>query len=130
MFYLRAFIRLGALPVDNLALIEAQQSTGATNGDGVFVTSTGLTLFSQFSEKSRDANFVPTVDAWTCVVWNVVRATDSSGSLTLAGDATDAIDERADRRQPRRSTSWASGSSSPTRPTRRPSRRSTRGSTT
>jgi hypothetical protein len=90
-FYVRAFIRLSALPADNLGLIEAQQSTGDPSADGLFVTSAGLTLFSQFSEKSRDANFIPADNAWTCAVWSVVRATDTSGSLGLSGDATDTI---------------------------------------
>lgn len=90
-FYVRAFIRLSALPANNLGLIEAQQSTGDPSGDGLFVTSAGLTLYSQFSEKSHDANFIPADDAWTCTVWTVVRATDNSGSLDLGGDATDTI---------------------------------------
>ncbi len=90
-FYVRAFIRLSVLPADNLGLIEAQQNTNDPFGDGLFATSAGLTLYSQFSEQSRDANFIPADNAWTCTVWSVVRATDNSGSLGLGGDATDTI---------------------------------------
>jgi hypothetical protein len=87
----RAFIRLSTLPANNLGLIEAQQNTNNPFGDGLFATSAGLTLYSQFSEKSRDANFIPAADAWTCTVWSVVRATDGTGSLGLGGDASATI---------------------------------------
>jgi hypothetical protein len=91
-FDVRAFIRMSAVPVDNLGLIEAQQNDGTPDGDGVFATSSGLTVFSQFSNKSRDANFTPADDAWTCVVWTVVRASDGTGSLALGGDGSATLD--------------------------------------
>jgi hypothetical protein len=91
-FYVRAFVRMSAIPDDNLGLIEANQSNMAPEGDGVFATSSGLTVFSQFANKSRDANFTPVDGAWTCLVWTVVRATDGTGSLALGGDATAALD--------------------------------------
>ncbi|HEY3807226.1 MAG TPA: hypothetical protein VGL61_31710 [Kofleriaceae bacterium] len=87
-FYVRAFARMSAIPDDNLGLIETDQTSGMPDGDGVFATSSGLTVFSQFSEKSRDAGFTPMDGAWTCLVWTVVRATDATGSLVLDGDAT------------------------------------------
>lgn len=86
MFYVRAFVRTGALPANNLGVIEADQATAAPDGDGVFITSTGFTLFSQFSEQSMDSMYEPMVDAWTCAVWQVALATGSTGSEQLGGD--------------------------------------------
>lgn len=86
--YVRAFARMSAIPDDHLGLIETDQTTAMPDGDGVFATSSGLTVFSQFSEASMDTGFTPMDGAWTCLVWTVVRATDATGSLALDGDAT------------------------------------------
>ena len=85
-FYVRAFLRIAATPVDNVGMLVANQTTAMPSCDGLFLTSTGFTVFSQFSEKSMDTGFAPATDTWFCAVWNVVRATGPTGMESITGD--------------------------------------------
>jgi hypothetical protein len=91
--YIRAFVRLGSIPVDHMGVIEVSQTaTGAPNTDGVFETATGLVVYSQFTETSYETMFQPALDAWTCLVFEIIRAADSTGKLTLTGDDSGELD--------------------------------------
>ncbi|MEO8844511.1 MAG: hypothetical protein ABI704_23205 [Kofleriaceae bacterium] len=84
-FYVRTYVRLGALPLDNMRLIKAAQISGAPREDGVYINPGEMTVFSQFSGASQSTNENPPTDTWFCVLWTVHRST-TSGSLALAGD--------------------------------------------
>ncbi len=91
--YIRAFVRLGSIPVDHMGVIEVSQtSTAAPNTDGVFETATGLVVYSQFTNTSADTMFQPTLDAWTCLVFEIIRASDDTGTLALTGDGSGELD--------------------------------------
>jgi hypothetical protein len=91
--YIRAFVRLGSTPVDHMGVIEVSQtSTAAPDTDGVFETATGLVVYSQFTNTSADTMFQPTLDAWTCLVFEIFRASDDTGKLALTGDGSGALD--------------------------------------
>lgn len=85
-FYVRAYVRLGALPLDNMWLINAAQVSGAPREDGVYVNPGEMTVFSQFSQDSQATNENPPTNTWFCVLWTVHRSTTNAGSLALAGD--------------------------------------------
>jgi hypothetical protein len=91
--YIRAFVRFGSVPVDHMGVIEALQgSAGDQNTDGVFETATGLVVYSQFTDTSNETMYQPTLDAWTCLAFEIVRATDDTGTLALTGDETAELD--------------------------------------
>ncbi len=86
-FYVRAYVLLGSLPLDNMEIISAeQQNTGNPNEDGLFVDPGDLAIYSQFSDREADTSAPPPTGSWLCLVWSVTRATDTSGSMTLGGD--------------------------------------------
>jgi hypothetical protein len=85
--YIRAFVRFGSIPVDHMGVIEVSQTSApAPNTDGVFETATGLVVYSQFTNTSDDTMLQPTLDAWTCLVFEIIRASDNTGKLALTGD--------------------------------------------
>ena len=84
-FYVRAYVRLSAQPLDNMRVINATQVSAAPNEDGVYVNPGEMTVFSQFSEKTQSTNESPPTNTWFCVLWTVHRST-TDGSLALAGD--------------------------------------------
>jgi hypothetical protein len=85
-FYVRAYVRLSAQPLNHMRVINAAQMSTAPNEDGVFVNPGEMTVFSQFSELTQSTNESPPTNSWFCVLWTVHRSTTNGGSLTLAGD--------------------------------------------
>lgn len=55
-------------------------------GDFLFVRSTQLEIYSQFSEQTAGTGVVPPTGTWFCALWTVTRATGATGSIALAGD--------------------------------------------
>ena len=95
--YVRAFVRFAAVPVDHVGVIEAEQASGPDPmTDGVFDTTTGLVVYSQFTDTSDETMLQPTLDAWTCLVFEIVRANDNTGKLVLTGDYTGELDTITD----------------------------------
>jgi hypothetical protein len=91
--YIRAFVRFAAVPVNHMGVIEAAQATGTDPmTDGVFETNDGLVVYSQFTDTSDETMLQPTLDAWTCLVFEIVRASDSTGELALTGDFSGELD--------------------------------------
>ncbi len=87
-FYVRAWVRLGALPAgtNHMELVTAAQTGGTVYGDSLFVEPTGLSIYTQFSNSSYIESTPPPLGSWFCALWTVQRATTATGSITLAGD--------------------------------------------
>ena len=85
-FYVRAWVRLAEMPVNNMDLIVAEQSNGSPEGDSLTVRPTDLAIYSQFADVAHDNMAMPPLDTWFCVLWTVARSTTSTGSIALAGD--------------------------------------------
>ncbi|MGE5185283.1 MAG: hypothetical protein ACM31C_24610 [Acidobacteriota bacterium] len=87
-FYVRAWIRLGALPAgtNHMELVTAAQTGGTVYGDSLFVEPTGLSIYTQFSNTSYVESTAPPIGSWFCALWTLQRATTATGSITLAGD--------------------------------------------
>lgn len=86
-FWVRAWFWLSALPAgqNGLELITAERPGSA--GDYLFVRSNRTSVYSQFADNSQSsATTIPT-GTWFCAIWQVVRSTSATGSLTLSGDA-------------------------------------------
>lgn len=83
--YVRAWIRLGNLPLNNMELVIVEQAAG-TNEDALFVVPGALSVYSQFDEANEETTAPPATGAWFCALWTVTRATTATGSLALAGD--------------------------------------------
>ena len=94
-------MRFAAVPVNHVGVIEAEQSTGPDPmTDGVFDTTTGLVVYSQFTDTSDETMLQPTLDAWACLVFEVVRASDNTGKLVLTGDYAGELDTITDGTPP------------------------------
>ncbi len=87
-FYVRAWVRLGALPAgtNHMELITAAQTGGTIYGDSLFVEPTGLSIYTQFSNSSYGETTAPPLATWFCALLTVQRATTNTGSITLGGD--------------------------------------------
>lgn len=87
-FYVRAYVRLAALPAGNngMELLVAAQTVGMIYGDYLFVKNGHFDIYTQFSGNSTSETTSPQLDTWTCVLWSVTRATTTTGSITLGGD--------------------------------------------
>jgi hypothetical protein len=82
--HVRAWIRLSALPLDNMELITAAQPSA--NEDALFVVPGALAVYAQWNDVSVDNGTPPPTGTWMCVLWTVTRATTNTGILSLAGD--------------------------------------------
>jgi hypothetical protein len=92
--WIRMYARVGAIPVNHLGIIEAiQGSDDNPDTDGLFLTNAGIVVYSQFTNTSDVTMSLPTIDAWTCYVFEIVRADDSTGSLALTGDFSAELDD-------------------------------------
>jgi hypothetical protein len=85
-FYVRAWVRLSRLPINNMGLVEAQPISGVPNEDGLFVEPGALAVYTQYTGQSTTTTMPPPVGAWFCVLWTVTRSLGNTGSLTLAGE--------------------------------------------
>jgi hypothetical protein len=90
--WIRAWIRLGALPAGNnhMELICTEQSSSPFYGDCVFVYSDATALYTQFSGMSMQGD-PPPVLPWFCYVWQIERST-TSGDMHLTSDVVPSID--------------------------------------
>lgn len=84
--YVRAWVRLGVVPVNNMGLISTQQSGSTPQEVAMFVLPDSLGVYSQFVDSSRHNNTVPPTNTWFCAIWRIVRATNGTGALYLTGD--------------------------------------------
>jgi hypothetical protein len=98
---LRVFARFGSLPVNHMGLVGAAQVSDDPFADGVYETSGGLTVYSEFSNTSVESMVQPTPGDWTCVTFGIVRADDATGSLILGGDGSAELDDVATDGVPR-----------------------------
>lgn len=90
MLYVRVWIQLDEMPANNMALIGAVQTVGIQEQIGVFIVPTGMTVYSQFEERSRETPGPPPLSQWLCLQWTITRSL-TDGSLVLAGDAGGAM---------------------------------------
>ena len=86
VLFVRAWVRLGAIPLNNMGLIAGVQMIGGGNEVAVFVLPDALGVYTQFVEQTRHNNTIPPTNTWFCIVWQVARATTSNGALYLSGD--------------------------------------------
>jgi hypothetical protein len=84
-FYVRAWFRLGALPLNNMEMIAATQTVPLPDEVGLFVVPE-LAVYSQFSNTSTNTATRPPIGTWICALWTVTRATTPTGRISLAGD--------------------------------------------
>jgi len=88
--WIRAWVRLSALPVTTNALeIIAVEQTGAL-GDGIFVRSDDTEVYHQYDAMQSAAGTPPPVNTWFCLVWHLTLAM-SSGSSTVTSDVLPAF---------------------------------------
>ncbi len=85
-FYVRAYVLIEAVPANNLDFIDAQQSTGSPLEDGLFLEPTGVAVYSQFANDVADTATPPVTGTWSCLMWQVTRATIGTGLEVLSGD--------------------------------------------
>jgi hypothetical protein len=86
MFYVRAWVRLGSMPLVNMGLIFVEQSGTPDNEDAVTLRPNDLAVYSQFSNSSKGNNTTPPLNTWFCVLFTVKRTTNATGSIVLGGD--------------------------------------------
>jgi hypothetical protein len=86
-FYVRAWVRMGSLPAagNGMELITAEQ-TGGANEDAVFVHTTTLDLYEQWTDGGQATLAPAPTNTWFCVLWTVTRDTGANGSQALGGD--------------------------------------------
>jgi hypothetical protein len=84
--YVRAWVRLGSMPLNNMGLLVVEQNGSPDNGDDLTVRPTDLAVYSQFANLSRGNATTPPLNTWFCVLWTVTRATTATGSVVLGGD--------------------------------------------
>jgi len=86
-FYVRAWVRLGSLPAagNGMELMTAEQ-TGGANEDAVFVHTTTLDLYEQWTDSGQATTSPAPTGTWFCILWSVTRNTAATGSQTLDGD--------------------------------------------
>lgn len=86
-FYVRAWLRFGGLPAstNGMELIAAYQTSGGSEGDYLFLHSTGLDIYDEFTAVDMATATAPPLDTWLCMLWTVHRD-PTAGSITLAGD--------------------------------------------
>jgi hypothetical protein len=87
-FYVRAWLRLGALPssTNGLELIAAYQTTGGNKGDYLFAHAGSLDIYDEFTAGFTSTPAAPPLDTWLCALWTVQRSTGAAGSIMLGGD--------------------------------------------
>jgi len=85
-FYVRAWVRISAMPVVNMSFIAVEQSGGPDNEDAFVLRPTDLAIYSQFANNSNGNGTRPPLDTWFCVLWTVHRDTGNAGSIMLGGD--------------------------------------------
>lgn len=86
--YIRVWMWLDALPVNNMVLVNAEE-TALAEGIGLFVRPDSLSIYSQFDGRSRITPSAPPLGAWTCLRWSFTRST-GAGSMVLDSDAGNA----------------------------------------
>jgi hypothetical protein len=84
--YVRAWVRLGSMPLNNMGFIAVEQMGTPDNEDSLTVRPTDLAVYSQFSQQSNGNHVAPPLNTWFCVLWTVTRSTGTTGSIMLAGD--------------------------------------------
>jgi hypothetical protein len=86
-FWIRAWVRLGALPVtgNSLELMSADQPSAPRFGDFVFVKRDETDVYSQFDDTVSAIPVPMPTDQWVCLVWHVGRSA-TTGTLDLSGD--------------------------------------------
>jgi hypothetical protein len=87
-FYVRAWVRFGALPTstNGMEVIAAYQTTGGSMGDYLFLHANSLNIYDEFTSGYASTTAPPALDTWLCLLWTVHRDTGATGSITLAGD--------------------------------------------
>jgi hypothetical protein len=84
--WMRGWFWLDALPAgDNGMELVTVERVGVA-GDFVFVRSNRTTVYSQFDGQVRSVDAPAPVGSWFCVVFEIVRSTTSTGSLSVTGD--------------------------------------------
>lgn len=87
MLYVRAFVQLDQMPVNNMGLVSAIQTEPFHTEVGVFVVPGAMTVYTQFEEISIETPGPPPLSTWLCLKWAIVRSQTTDGSLALTGDA-------------------------------------------
>lgn len=89
--WVRAWLRMSALPVSTnaLELLTIAQTSGL--GNFVFARSNEMELYVQYTTDSDEGGVPPPVNTWFCVVWHVVLAADNTGSLAFTSDVLPAM---------------------------------------
>jgi len=86
-FWVRGWFFLSALPAagNAMELVAAEELSGGL-GDYVVVRSTDTLLYTKFVAATKSAPAVIPSDTWFCIAFEVLRATNSTGSLALTSD--------------------------------------------
>lgn len=89
--WMRAWMRISALPAGTnaLELIALQQLSA--QGDYVFVHAADTRLYHQFDDKNASAGAAPPIDTWFCMVWHVTLATTATGTSDFTSDVIPAM---------------------------------------
>jgi hypothetical protein len=86
IIYVRAWVRLGSMPLNNMGLLAVEQMGTPDNEDALTLRPNDLAVYSQFSNVSMGNNTMPPLNTWFCVLWTVTRSTGTTGSIVLGGD--------------------------------------------
>lgn len=91
--WIRAWVRLASLPASTNAMeLISFVQTGAPNlGDEVFLRAADTQLYHQWNADSGSAGVAPPLNTWFCLVWKVVRATNTTGGSFLTSDVVPAV---------------------------------------
>lgn len=89
--WVRAWMRISALPAGTnaLELLALQQLSG--QGDYVFVHAADTRLYHQFDNRNASAGVAPPIDTWFCMVWRVTFATNATGTADFTSDVIPAM---------------------------------------
>jgi hypothetical protein len=91
--WVRAYVRLGALPTGTnaLELLSIQHAGGGPAGEYTFVRQGLFEIYVAPALATVTTSTSPATNAWYCLIFHVVFSTTNSGSLDLSGDAAAGI---------------------------------------
>jgi hypothetical protein len=89
--WLRAWMRMSALPISTNALELISLQRAGSSGNFVFSRAANTQLYHQFDNRSASAGVGLPLDTWFCLVWRVTVATNNLGSSDLTSDVVPMI---------------------------------------
>ncbi len=85
-FWVRAWLRMSALPATGNGMEILTAETPSADGDFVFVRDDHMSVYSQYGGGTRMNAAPPPIGTWFCLIFKIVRSTAPTGSLELTGD--------------------------------------------